>query len=127
MKYFLSFAALFGAFGVIIGVLGAHVWKDLLIEMQGVDNFNRAKDYMFYHAMALGLVGLLVDRFPQGKFQWSGWCFVVGSVLFQGALFTYSLTGNKAITNMAPYGGILLILGWLWMGGQALRLPKKAQ
>ncbi len=122
MRKFLIFAAVFGLVAVVSGALAAHAFKAKLADTGELENFLRAKDYMFYHAAALGLVALLVDRFPARRFHWAGWCFLAGSLLFQGSLFIYSLTAEKFLINFTPYGGILLMAGWLLLGIEAWRL-----
>ncbi len=46
--------------------------------------------------------------------------FVVGMVLFCGAVYEQGLTG-ASLGPVAPTGGILLMLGWLLLGLSALR------
>jgi uncharacterized membrane protein YgdD (TMEM256/DUF423 family) len=73
-----------------------------------------------YHAFALLFAGLLWDRFNgQGQLAASGWCFLIGIILFSGSL--YALAALKAtgkvglggIGILTPIGGLFFIAGWV--------------
>ena len=66
MKTFTFLGAIFCALGLIAGALSAHTLKNYLIEMDGLNLFNLATDYMFYHGIALILLGFAKDRFRNG-------------------------------------------------------------
>lgn len=38
-----------------------------------------------------------------------------GMVLFSGSCYYHALTGNTTIRKVTPYGGMMLIFGWLAM------------
>ncbi|MEK9704209.1 MAG: DUF423 domain-containing protein, partial [Deltaproteobacteria bacterium] len=80
-------------------------------------------NYLFYHAGGLLFTGLLLERLERRGFLYVGIFFIVGSFLFCGSLFTYSLTGLRGVTAMAPIGGVNLILGWLTLVVTCVRLP----
>ncbi len=42
-----------------------------------------------------------------------GSLFALGTVLFSGSCYVHALTGNTAVRRVTPYGGMLLIAGWL--------------
>lgn len=114
-KTFLMIAAISGLLAVVIGAFGAHglkgrVTEDLLaIYQTGVQ-------YHFYHSFALLVVGLLLLQFPlAGLFNWSGWLFVIGIVVFSGSLYVLSLTGIRWLGAITPLGGLAFIVGWLTM------------
>jgi uncharacterized membrane protein YgdD (TMEM256/DUF423 family) len=114
-KTFLMIAAISGLLAVVIGAFGAHglkgrVTEDLLaIYQTGVQ-------YHFYHSFALLVVGLLLLQFPlAGLFNWSGWLFVIGIVVFSGSLYVLSLTGIRWLGAITPLGGLAFIAGWLTM------------
>lgn len=102
-----------GALGVIIGAFGAHAFKTILEQNQRIATFETAVKYHFFHALALVLLGILMDRYP-GKFlNLSMWAYLVGIVLFSGSLYILSLTGNTKWGAIAPIGGISLVAGWV--------------
>lgn len=98
--------------GVVAGGLGAHALKGFLAQAGGTTNFQLATDYMFYHGLGLIAVGLLKHRFPAVSFQFAGWFFVAGSILFQGNLYLLALTGIRTFQMLTPAGGLCLMMGW---------------
>ena len=122
MKIFLIFGAIFGFLGVLAGALGAHGLRARLEAQGGLENFFRATDYLFVHALALVLVSILVSRFPEAKFHWAGWAWILGSFLFQGSLMGWSLTGLSLLRHVAPLGGLCLMAGWILLLGSAFGL-----
>ena len=102
--------------------MGSHMLRDQLEAFNGTANFILASNYLFYHAGGLLFTGLLLERLERRGFcTWN--LFIVGSFLFCGSLFTYSLTGLRGVTAMAPIGGMNLILGWLTLVVTCVRLP----
>ena len=116
MTIFLILAAVLGASALLVGSLGAHLWQDLLTDQDTASRFQRAENYLFYHALGLALVAQLVERFPTQKFQSVGWCLAAGVFIFSGSLLVYSVTGFQPIIKFTPIGGSLLILGWILLG-----------
>ena len=105
--------AVFCFLAVVAGALGAHALKTLLISMGGVNNFELATHYMFYHGLALVATGILKRQFAEAPFQIAGWLFVIGSLLFQGNLYLIALFNFRVFQILTPVGGICLMAGWL--------------
>ena len=124
MKLFFFLGALFCFLGVLAGALGSHGLKEYLLQSSGLNNFNLATDYMFYHGMGLLFVAVARDRYPALSFHYVGWLFIAGTLLFQGNLFLITLTGNLMLGMLTPVGGLCLMAGWLTFALQALRIPK---
>jgi uncharacterized membrane protein YgdD (TMEM256/DUF423 family) len=124
MKMFIFLGAIFCFVGVLAGAVGAHALKDYLIKMEGLNRYLLATDYMFYHGIALILVGFALDRFPDIPFQRAGWLFVAGTILFQGNLYLLSLTGIRVFSALTPIGGICLLIAWLLFAVDTLRIRK---
>ena len=51
------------------------------------------------------------------------WLFLVGSVVFPGALYALAFGGPRWMGAVAPIGGAAFILGWLSLGLAALMRP----
>ena len=51
------------------------------------------------------------------------WLFLVGSVLFPGALYSLSFGGPRWFGAVAPIGGLAVIAGWVLLAIAALRRP----
>jgi len=124
MKKFLCLGAFSCLLGVVAGALGSHALKDLIARMNGTVNFSTARDYMFYHGLALIFVALIADRYPRPAFRYVGWLFVGGSILFQGNLFMIGLAGASPLSFLTPVGGICLMAAWLLLAVDAIRIPK---
>ena len=123
---------LFGTIGagccfvaVLAGALGAHALKTQLTALGGLSNFDLATGYMFYHGLALILLGFARDRYPKAPFQLAGWLFVAGTILFQGNLYLISITGVRLFGFLTPVGGLCLMAGWLLFAYCALRIKTK--
>jgi uncharacterized membrane protein YgdD (TMEM256/DUF423 family) len=125
MKLYISLGALFCLSAVLAGALSAHALTDTLVRMGGSTNFDLATRYMFYHGLALITVGLLKHGYPAMPFQYAGWFFVAGSILFQGNLYLLALTGIRRFQMLAPAGGLCLMLGWGVIALLALKIPFK--
>lgn len=112
-KTFLLIAAISGLLAVALGAFGAHAMKARLTEdMLAV--YQTGVAYHFYHTLALLVVALLIQQYPQaGLFQWSGWAMVAGLLIFSGSLYLLSITGLKWLGAITPIGGLAFMVGWL--------------
>ena len=122
MKTFTFLGAIFCFTGVLAGALSAHPLKNYLVKMDGLYLFTLATDYMFYHGIALILLGVAQDRFRTLPFHHAGWLLVAGTFLFQGNLYLRSLTGEGVFSMFTPIGGICLLIGWLLFALHVLRI-----
>ena len=111
-KLFLLSGSILGFLGVGIGAFGAHAFKPMLDASGRVDTFETGVRYLFYHAIALVLVGILSKEFPVKTVTYSGYSFLFGVLVFSGSLFLICFTGIKVFGAVAPIGGTLMILGW---------------
>jgi hypothetical protein len=50
------------------------------------------------------------------------WSFVGGITVFSGSLYLLCLTGLKWLGAITPIGGVLLMLGWLLLAFQRIKL-----
>jgi uncharacterized membrane protein YgdD (TMEM256/DUF423 family) len=111
-KFFLLSGSVLGLLGVAIGAFGAHALKGMLEAAGRADTFETGVRYMFYHAIALVLVGILSKEFPGNTIYWSGNAFLLGTLIFSGSLFLICFTGINVFGAVAPIGGTLLVIGW---------------
>ena len=112
-KFFLQAGSLLGAIGVMVGAFGAHALKPMLVASGRFETFETAVRYQFYHALALVLVGILAKEFTTKTLNYSGQCFLVGTLIFSGSLYLICFTGITAFGAVAPIGGTLLVVAWL--------------
>jgi uncharacterized membrane protein YgdD (TMEM256/DUF423 family) len=107
--------AIFGCAAVMLGAFGAHALKEILAATARIDTYELAVRYQFYHALALVLVGLLMGQFSSRLLRYSGLSFFLGIVLFSGSLYVLSFTGQTILGAVTPFGGLLFILGWIFL------------
>ena len=112
-KLFIYIAAVQGALAVTIGAFGAHALKNHLVAIGRADVFETAVKYQFYHTFALLAVGIL-QLLRYNKFlDYSGYSFLIGSVIFSGSLYILCMTNVAKWGAVTPIGGLVLIAGWI--------------
>ncbi|RME88458.1 MAG: DUF423 domain-containing protein [Planctomycetota bacterium] len=111
-SFWMISASLLGALSVTLGAFGAHGLKHRL-SPEMLDIYHLAIRYCFYHIPALVAVALLSKRLEGSMILWSGFFILGGLMLFSGSLIALSLTGYKKLGIITPFGGTLLVLGWL--------------
>ena len=108
-------AAVMGCLAVIVGAFGAHALKPTLTATGRLDTYELAVRYQFYHALAMLAVGLLMGQFSSKKLYYAGLFFFLGIFLFSGSLFVLCFTGIGVLGAVTPLGGVLFILGWVFL------------
>lgn len=114
--------ALSAFIAVAAGAFGAHALRERLSEYSlGV--WNTAAQYQMYHAIALVLFGVWVQAAAQTTSYsvFSGYAFLIGTVVFSGSLYALALTDIKWLGAITPLGGVAFLLGWLAFGWSAWR------
>ncbi|XP_022710158.1 transmembrane protein 256 homolog isoform X2 [Varroa jacobsoni] len=107
---FICIAGLSGALAVAMGAYGAHVvYRREDIEEQRKEIYDRTNSYHFIHSLAL--LGVPLSRRP----FITGSLLSVGTLLFCGTCYYRALTNDTRVRHVTPYGGMLMILGWLSM------------
>lgn len=125
MNWMIVAGALNGALAVMAGAFGAHGLKARLSpDLLAV--WHTGAEYQMYHALALLLAGVLAASQPQLALNGAGVAFLVGILLFSGALYVLALTGMKALGAVAPFGGTAFIVGWLWLAWAAFSAMRGA-
>ncbi len=111
-------AAVFGIIAIGLGAFGAHGLKEL-ISVESQQTFETGVRYQMYHALLLLFVG--ATTFLSGKAKKAIYFLVlVGVILFSGSIYglsTMDITGInfKSIGFITPVGGLLLIIAWIIM------------
>jgi uncharacterized membrane protein YgdD (TMEM256/DUF423 family) len=130
-RRWLAIGALIGAIGVALGAFGAHGLEGFL-ERQGYSGddltrrlsiFETAIRYQLFHALALVLVGLALDRQPTPWWRFATWAFLIGVVLFSGLLKVLTIAGPawSWLGAVVPLGGVSMIVGWVALAVGAIR------
>ena len=106
--------ALLALLGVALGAFGAHGLRPILSErMMAV--FETGVRYHLYHAVGMILAGLSLSHFPVKLFQFAGWAFLLGILLFSGSLYTLSIWEIRSLGLITPFGGLSFIVGWCFL------------
>ena len=121
--------AVLAGLAVLMGAFGAHGIDSYFVKkyegqtrtVTGVEmpaaqkylaDFNTGVRYHMWHALGIIAVGLLSAARPRRPLQVAGWSFLGGIVLFSGALYVLTITGQRGPGMVAPIGGTLYIVGW---------------
>ena len=112
-KIFLILGSSFAGLAVAIGAFGAHSLKSVLEATNRMATFETGVKYQFYHALALIVLGLLMQKFDHRMFNWAGYGFIAGIILFSGSLYILSLSGVTKWGAVTPLGGVAFLIGWL--------------
>jgi len=133
-KSWTMIGALLAGLGVILGAYAAHGLDQHLLGIYGEEtrevagqtipaaqkyltDFRTGVTYQMYHALGLIAVGLLSQTRPSRSLQIAAWAFLLGMLLFSGALYVIALKGPSWLGMrwglVAPFGGVSYIIGWL--------------
>lgn len=127
-------SAILGATGVAIGAFGAHLLPDWLaasglddmVVTRRLEAFETGVRYQLYHALALLSVGVLSLSHAHPRLRLSGWCFILGVLIFSGCLYLLTLTGISWLGAIVPVGGVLMIGGWICLASISVGVGPKA-
>jgi len=115
-KNILIAGGILGCLAVILGAFGAHGLKNILTVDQ-ISSFETGVRYQMYHAILLLFVGSSV--FISAKAKKLFFVFVLwGIILFSGSIYVLATNdvtpfNFEVIGFITPIGGALLIIGWL--------------
>jgi len=105
---------------------GAYGWHALGDVPDVRDIFMMGSQYQMWHALGMVAVGLLLNHAPSRALMAAGVCLQVGIFLFSGTLYSFGEFMIVPVKGAAPFGGGLLILGWLLLGVVGARHVKRA-
>lgn len=116
LRRFITITGISGFFCVAFGAFASHVLQQQL-SPQELNWLEIGWRYQVFHTLALfGLTLLLqLPHLAQNwrkKAAFSGYCWIVGIVLFSFSLYCLALTGNHSLAHLTPLGGVCFLLGW---------------
>jgi uncharacterized membrane protein YgdD (TMEM256/DUF423 family) len=124
-KQIIITASLFGALAVIAGAFGAHALKASLSPYQ-LEVWQTGVQYQFYHVFALLFLSTFT-RFKNKVIVSTYYLFTFGIILFSGSLYLLScrdlikMPGLSVLGPVTPIGGLLFIIGWVFLAFAAFR------
>ena len=119
MFNWISIAAINMAIAVALGAFGAHGLK-AMVSTQQLEWWQMATLYWFVHSLGLLLVGILI-RLNYAT-QTAAWLLQIGVIIFAGSLYAMTLGAPRWFGAITPIGGVLMIVGWLWLALSSARL-----
>ncbi|SER60659.1 Uncharacterized membrane protein YgdD, TMEM256/DUF423 family [Faunimonas pinastri] len=99
----LALAALLGGAGVILGAVAAH--------KAGAEGLVTASSFLLFHATAIFALNAAPGR--RRLLAAAQLAMLIGVILFAGTLTLHILGGIHLQPSPAPWGGTLMILGWV--------------
>ncbi|MGK0172875.1 MAG: uncharacterized membrane protein YgdD (TMEM256/DUF423 family) [Gammaproteobacteria bacterium] len=116
--------ALAAAVGVGCGAFGSHALRAIL-DASHLHTWNTAVHYHLVHALALVMVGALMNAQPRSRLMlFAALALGTGLVLCCGSLYALVLTDIRALGIITPVGGVCFIAGWLSLAaGVCTRSP----
>ncbi|MBW2489472.1 MAG: DUF423 domain-containing protein [Deltaproteobacteria bacterium] len=110
-RLFRVFGTLSALVSVGAGAFGAHGLKGRL-DPEMLSIFEVGARYQMYHAFALIAAAWLQTKWPSKLLTIGGWMFVAGTILFSGSLYMLSMTDEKWLGMITPFGGLAFMAGW---------------
>lgn len=146
----LVIASILGFLAVFLGAFGAHGLKDtgflekkyaseepknyagqlLPASYKYLLDFETAVRYHMWHALAMGLAAVQMQRRNSRMLAIAACCFGFGIVLFSGSLYVLVIGGPRfggiPWGAIAPFGGTLLLIGWAALAIGVCRQPSES-
>jgi uncharacterized membrane protein YgdD (TMEM256/DUF423 family) len=114
LKSWLIIIAVSGLISVALGAFGAHGLKGKISESL-MSAFQTATHYQMFHTLALLALVVLMSQLPTVPKGFFAACFLwlAGMVFFSGSLYGLALGGPNWLGPVTPFGGLLLMSGWV--------------
>jgi uncharacterized membrane protein YgdD (TMEM256/DUF423 family) len=114
-RVLLSIAALALLVATIGGALASHALSG--VDERSLQSFGTAVQFLFFHGLGVVVMTLVGLRGIGGRWLWlAAGIIVAGALLFCGSIFARTFGAPAGIVAVAPYGGVLLMLGWVVFG-----------
>lgn len=111
-RLFWCFACLSGAVAVGLGAFAAHGLKSTL-SSYSLAVFQTGVQYQMLHALALLVAAYAAVREKSVFLHVTGWCWMLGTLLFSGSLYALAFVSLGAGALLTPLGGLAFIIGWI--------------
>ena len=124
MNIHLLITALIGLSSVLLGSFAEHSLQESLSE-ELVRKFMVAVRYQQNYSIILLVLSLLnyfnLEAKLIKKFNLAFWIFLFAVVTFSSSIYLFVLTDVKAVSYIAPIGGISIMLAWLYLAFIAIK------
>ena len=105
--------SLLGAFSLILGAIGSHLFEPYLISIDKLDTYQTAIQYQFYHVFLILFIGAVYNYSHKCIINYAFYACLLGVLLFSGSLYVLCLTNNSMWGLLTPFGGVSLIISWV--------------
>ena len=115
VKSWLIIGSIMGLSSVILGAAGAHLLSEYISEDR-VGTYETAVRFHMFMSVII-LLCVLIFKNMNMKFSIinpSLMFFLFGSLIFFGSLYLLSLTDVSLFGALAPIGGMMIVLGWVF-------------
>jgi len=116
-----ALAALLGLLAVAAGAFGAHGVSDPMAK----EVLRTGAQYGLIHALAV-FAALFVESRGGRPAQCAAWLFLAGGAVFSLSLYLLALSGQRWLGALTPFGGGMMMAGWIALALAAWRMPKPA-
>ncbi|ACQ94472.1 protein of unknown function DUF423 [Tolumonas auensis DSM 9187] len=124
-RWMVLWGATLGATGVAAGAFGAHGLKNILLP-SSLNVWEIGVRYQLIHAMMLLILFALAQLLDSRLIPRAAQLMAAGTLCFSGSLYLLACTGSKWLGPVTPFGGLLLIAGWLTLLYVGLKIRKMA-
>lgn len=118
-RLWLIISSVSGFTAVAIGAFGAHGLREKL-SPEMLEVFKTGVFYQFIHTIVLLVLSL--TNFIKSNI--ASMFFLAGIILFSFSLYLYSTTGIRFFAMITPIGGVCLLVGWLLIVVEAVRIKQ---
>ena len=113
VRSLVALGAINGLIAVGLAAAATHAFAGRFVT-RGAEWFALAGHFHAMHALALIASSWVCDRFPRSRLApLAGIGFLLGIVLFSGALYFRALGGEGWFAHTVPMGGTLWLIAWL--------------
>ena len=124
----LLIGALLGFFSVLFGAYSEHGLRPKVSDEE-YRMLMTAIRYNQVHALIISVLGLIT--LPSSflnihLFRWSGFLFIVGTILFSFSIYTSVGLQIPRLQYLTPVGGITLMVSWLSLAYAAYQFQKNS-
>lgn len=118
-QFFTRISLILLALGIAFGAMGSHMLKKLL-DVQDLSVWETGVDYLLIQSLGL-LILSMKGRYFNEKLFVGLIILLSGTLIFSGSLLLHSTrdlwasSDFKTMAMFAPLGGVMMILGWLFV------------
>ena len=111
-------AAAYGLSAIVLAALGAHVIPLGAAEAQRL--WNTALQVHMFHAASMLAIAALAASTPSRGLSIAWILMALGTFIFSGSIYLRAAGILLLPQGLPPFGGALLMVAWLWLGGVML-------